>query len=83
MKIIFEDKEEKEFLKLILLDYFNLKNFKAEYDPLGCQPACRDLSSPGCQYCVNNYITEGVEKGRLFLSTLCDSKDYLLNMREK
>ena len=64
MKLIFDDYEEgkkeqdkqKEVLKYILYEF--IKNTD---DPLGCAPACRDESSPGCDYCVKRALDEMFE----------------------
>lgn len=64
MKLVFDnDKEskkeqdkQKEVLKYILYEF--IKNI---YDPLGCEPACRDESSPGCDYCVKQVLDKMFE----------------------
>ena len=53
MKIEFENEQEKECLKHILLDWL-LHN--GDMDVLKCEPACRDESSPGCASCIEKAI---------------------------
>lgn len=53
MKIEFENEQEKECLKHILFDWLT---HNGSTDVLGCDPACRDESSPGCDWCIKNTI---------------------------
>ena len=59
MKIEFENEQEKKCLKHILLDWF-LHN--GDTDVLGCDPACRDESSPGCASCIEKTIDYQLDK---------------------
>lgn len=64
MKLVFdnyregkkEQNEQKETLKYILYEF--IKNID---DPFACEPACRDESSPGCDYCVKQALDEMFE----------------------
>ena len=53
MKINFKDNIEKEIFIHILSQYFT---HSTDNDVLGCEPACRDESSPGCDWCIENHI---------------------------
>lgn len=53
LKIEFENEQEKECLKHILLDWLM---HNGDTDVLGCEPACRNPSSPGCSHCVEELI---------------------------
>lgn len=55
-----EQDAEKEALKYILFEF--IKNIK---DPLGCEPACRDESSPGCEYCIKQALDEMFNKNKI------------------
>ena len=59
MKIEFENEQEKECLKHILFDWFT---HNGDDDVLGCEPACRDESSPGCDWCINNVLNLQIDK---------------------
>ena len=59
MKIEFENDKEKECLKHILFDWFM---HNGDSDVLGCEPACRDESSPGCDWCINSVLDMWLNK---------------------
>ena len=80
MKLVFDDYEEskkeqdkqKEVLKHILYEF--IKNID---DPLGCAPACRDESSPGCNYCVKKVLDEMFNENNIKLDFF--GLDYIKN----
>lgn len=59
MKIEFENEQEKECLKYILFDWFT---HNGDFDVLGCEPACRNESSPGCDYCIKETLDFQLDK---------------------
>lgn len=62
MKIIFENENEKEALKHILTEWFIHND---DYDVLGCEPACRNESSPGCDWCIEDYFNYYLNQNKL------------------
>ena len=67
-----EQDEQKEALKHILYEF--LRNID---DPLGCEPACRDESSPGCDYCVKRALDEMFNENNINLDFF--GLDYIKN----
>lgn len=59
MKIEFKNEQEKECLKYILLDWFT---HNGDFDVLSCDPACRNESSPGCDYCIKKTLDLQLDK---------------------
>ena len=59
MKIEFENDKEKECLKHILFDWLM---HNGDSDVLGCEPACRNLESPGCDWCIQDTINMWLDK---------------------
>lgn len=59
MKIEFKNEQEKECLKHILFDWLT---HNGDLDVLGCEPACRNESSPGCDYCIKEMIDYQLDK---------------------
>ena len=74
MKIKFENEKEKNCLAHILIDWFINSDI---YDPLGCEPACRDESSPGCWDCIQKLINSELDNNELNLTTL-GGVDYII-----
>ena len=76
MKISFNDKweaaEEKAILKHILFEFW--RNYD---DPLGCEPACRDLSSPSCDACVERWIDKDLKNNELNLCLMLGSPEWV------
>lgn len=74
MKIEFENQLEKETLKHILTEWFSNND---DYDVLGCEPACRDECSPGCEWCISEYFESNLSRNRLSFNCLGGEKHIL------
>lgn len=74
MKIEFDNEKEKEVLAHILLDWFT---HNGDYDVLGCEPACRDPKSPGCEYCIKDLINYQLNKNKINFCW-CGGEDWIL-----
>ena len=80
MKLVFDDYKEikkeqdkqKEALKHILYEF--IRNID---DPLACEPACRDESSPSCSYCVKQVLDEMFNENNINLDFF--GLDYIKN----
>ena len=62
MKIEFENDKEKETLSHILLDWFM---HNGDLDVLGCEPACRNPESSGCEQCIKEMIDYQLDRNNL------------------
>lgn len=58
MKIEFKNDAERNALIHILSEWFIHNN---DLDVLGCEPACRDEFSPGCDHCIQRAIERQLE----------------------
>ena len=67
-----EQNEQKEALKHILYEF--LRNID---DPLGCEPACRDETSPSCSHCVKKVLDEMFNENNINLDFF--GLDYIKN----
>lgn len=77
MKIEFDSKTEKEVLYHIITEWL----IATKEDVMGCEPSCRDESSPGCWHCIQEWIKEDLDEGELYG---LDHKWYLsLTIKEK
>ena len=80
MKLVFDNYEEskkeqdgqKEVLKYILYEF--IRNVD---DPLACEPACRDETSPSCDYCVKRVLDKMFEDNDINLDFF--GLDYIKN----
>ena len=69
MKIEFENDKEKEVLVHILKEWLIYNN---DYDDvLGCEPACRNPSSPGCDYCIEENLKIMLDKNQIKFLRFC------------
>lgn len=62
MKFEFENEQEKEALKHILSEWFINNN---DFDVLGCAPGCRNEDSPGCDWCIKDFIDDELNNNSL------------------
>jgi len=82
MKLVFDNYEEskkeqdeqKEVLKYILYEF--IRNID---DPLACEPACRDETSPSCSYCVKKVLDEMFNENNINLDFF--GLDYIKNFK--
>ena len=62
MKIEFENELEKKALKHILSEWFINND---DFDVLGCDPGCRNETSPGCDWCIEDYFEHDLAKNEV------------------
>lgn len=74
MKITFETEDEKVCLEHILSDWINY----CIEDPLGCQPVCRDETSPSCRACISKEIREQLDNNMLDFAFL-GGEEFIVN----
>ena len=79
MKIEFRNEKEKEVLKHILSDWL----INIEEDVLGCEPACRNLTSPSCAHCIKETVSYALDKeeNHEYLFDFVGGEDFLLNCK--
>lgn len=75
MKIEFENNTERKTLIHILSEWLIYNN---DMDVLGCEPACRNESSPGCDYCIKREIDRQLQKDRINFCTF-GGEEWLLD----
>lgn len=75
MKIEFQDDKEKECLKHILFDWLM---HNGDFDVLGYEPACRNLESPGCDWCINDVLNMQLDKYNKLMFWAFGGEDWLM-----
>ena len=75
MKIEFENEKEKETLKHILFDWLM---HNGNVDVLGCEPACRNPQSSGCDQCIKELLDMQLDKYKKLEFWCYGGEDWLL-----
>ena len=75
MKIEFENDKEKECFKHILFDWLM---HNGDFDTLGCEPACRDETSPGCDWCIQHNIDWQLDDYNKIMFWVFGGEDWLM-----